>query len=120
MKAADTVIIGFADALSAPEVVWSLTEAGFRVVAFAKSGTRPALLKSRFATVEFIADPAISAKRAISDLNALARRIESAIWMPLDDISLWLIRELSNRRKITVAGATKDQADIALGQTAAV
>src|SRR5215471_15303288 len=114
MSPAATVIIGFANALSAPEVVWSLADAGFRVVAFAKSGTRPALRKSQFARVEFIADPAKSAKRAVSDLEAIARRIDGAIWMPLDDISLWLIRELSARRRIIIAGAVGEQADLAL------
>ena len=31
----DVVLVGFAEALAAPEVVWSLVDDGFQVVAFA-------------------------------------------------------------------------------------
>jgi len=37
------VLIGFADSLSAPEVVWSLQSAGFQAIAFARAGSRPSL-----------------------------------------------------------------------------
>ena len=114
MNPAATVIIGFADALSAPEAVWSLAGAGFRVIAFARNGTRPALLKSRIAKVEFVTDPALSAKRAIADLEAIDERFAGPIWMPLDDISLWLLRDLSSRRRITASGVVGEQANIAL------
>ena len=37
------VTIGFAEALSAPEVTWSLVDAGFKVIAFSRRGRRGAL-----------------------------------------------------------------------------
>jgi len=41
------VVIGFAEALAAPEVVWSLVDAGFDVAAFARRGKPAALAHSR-------------------------------------------------------------------------
>jgi len=52
-----TVVMGFADSLSAPEVVWSLVDAGFEVVAFARTHTRPALCWSRYVNVQYVTDP---------------------------------------------------------------
>ncbi len=43
----DLVVIGFAEALSGPEVAWSLIDAGYRVVAFARKGGGNALQCSR-------------------------------------------------------------------------
>jgi len=113
MTAKPTVCIGFADALSAPEVVWSLSDAGFHVVTFAKVNTRPVLLKSLLAQVEYITDPAVSVKEALADLQKLVQH-DSPILMPLDDASLWLIQELSKRISVQVAGARGRQAEVAL------
>lgn len=109
-----TVLIGFADALSAPEVAWSLADSGFQVVAFAKKRTRPALCRSRIVKVECVTDPAESLDEALSDLHKLIGSLGTPVLMPLDDASLWLIQELSKRMPACVAGATGAQAEVAL------
>ena len=35
------LLVGFAEALAAPESIWSLADAGFRLTAFSRRGTRP-------------------------------------------------------------------------------
>src|SRR5262245_4914325 len=109
-----TVLIGFADALSAPEVAWSLVGSGFRVIAFAKDTTRPALSKSRFVGLEYVTDPAESIHRSLAELQMLVQRLGKPILMALDDASLLLIRELSKRGSLRVAGPIHEEADVAL------
>jgi protein-tyrosine-phosphatase/predicted ATP-grasp superfamily ATP-dependent carboligase len=115
MSTTATVLIGFADSLSAPEVAWSLVEAGYRVVAFARKGTKPALCRSRFVRVEYVTDPDKSARGSLADLKQLVGQLDNPSVMALDDLSLWLIQEL--RRSLPtmrVAGATGKQAEVAL------
>ena len=102
----ETVLIGFADALSAPEVAWSLVDAGFRVVAFAKRGRRSALQYSHWVEVLEVSDPSIDVAGTLDDIKAVARQLTNPIVMPLDDASLWLVNELSRDGEIRVAGAT--------------
>ena len=109
-----TVLIGFADALSAPEVAWSLSDAGFRVVAFGRRGTRPALRHSRFVEMSYISDPALSASRTLSDLARVIREHENPILMPLDDDSLWLVHHLPRELEARSGGATGSQLAVAL------
>jgi hypothetical protein len=45
------VAIGFAEALSAPEVIWSLVDAGFKVIAFSRKGRRAALRQSHHVAI---------------------------------------------------------------------
>ena len=54
-----TILVGFAEALSGPEVVWSLADEGFRVMAFARRGHRSALCHSRYVTVHEVTPPEI-------------------------------------------------------------
>ena len=51
------VLIGFADALAAPETAWSLLEAGTPVVAFARRGSRPPLRRSSAIALAEVAPP---------------------------------------------------------------
>ena len=51
------ILIGFADALSAPECAWSLLESGCAVAALAKRGSRPPLRRCREITMVEITDP---------------------------------------------------------------
>lgn len=109
-----TVLIGFADSTSAPEVAWSLVGSGFRVVAFAKRKTKPALRKSQLVRVEHVADPAESVEAAVVDLRTLVQHLKNPILMPLDDASLWLFQELLKTINVRIAGVTGRQAAIAL------
>src|SRR5437879_2793754 len=109
-----TVLIGFADSTSAAEVAWSLVGSGFRVVAFAKRKTKPALRKSQLVRVEYVADPAESAESAVVDLRTLIQPLKNPILMPLDDASLWLFQELLKTIDVRIAGVTGWPAAIAL------
>src|SRR5215471_4579494 len=114
MRNSSPVAIGFADSLSAPEVVWSLKDAGLEVVAIAKANTRPALIHSRFAQIKFITDPADNFADSVSDLQRIAGEIGAPLFMALDDEFLWLIQELIKTAPVQVAGATGKSAQVAL------
>jgi protein-tyrosine-phosphatase len=109
-----TVLVGFADALSAPEVVWSLVEAGFQVQAWARKGSAPALSRSRFVRLQYVADPAVRVADTVDDLESLVMQLGSPTLMSLDDGSMWLIQELAKRVHVRVAGPTAAQAEVAL------
>ncbi len=111
------MLIGFADALAAPETAWSLIDGGSEVVAFAKRGSRPALRRSRKVRLVEITPPAHDARRALADLREL---IESGAFqsvMPLDDASVWLCRAAHDEgADIRVIGPVGDTAELALNK----
>jgi protein-tyrosine-phosphatase/formate-dependent phosphoribosylglycinamide formyltransferase (GAR transformylase) len=109
-----TVLILFADALAAPEVTWSLLDAGMDVIAVARQGSSPALVHSRRARVVEIADPAVSADRCLADLAVLLRRTPEAVVMPLDDLAIWIVHHLRQTVDVRVCGATGRNADLTL------
>src|SRR5580704_14713628 len=90
-----TVIIIFGEALSAPEVAWSLVDKGFQVVACCRKGRRSALRYSRLVRVLEVISPETDISRSLHELNDLVRSLaqDSAgpiAVMPLDDQALWL------------------------------
>jgi hypothetical protein len=107
------VLIGFAEALPAPEVVFSLLAAGHQVSAFAQSASVP-LRHLPLTALHVI--PASSAwpDDVIGWLQGLMARPDAPdIVLPLDDRGLWLVdAALGGSGK--VAGATGDQAAVAL------
>ncbi len=106
------VVIGFAESLAAPEVVSSLADAGFEVVAFSRAGHRCAVRYDRRVTVVDVPAPETS---VAATLDALARLFETAdIVMPLDDAAVFLVDEVTRDTKIPVAGPTGKQARVAL------
>lgn len=113
--ATKTVLIGFADALAAPESAWSLLEGGSRVVAFARRGSRPALRRCRGVRIVEITPPEQNAEGAVDDLCSLLGTTAYAALMPLDDSALWLCDQVSRRGvKIEIAGPTGVTAELAL------
>ena len=91
-----TVLIGFAEALSSPEVAWSLVDGGFRVEAFARKGRCAALRHSRHVTTHEITAPELDAEAALTDLNSLLASLKAndpkspLVLFPLDDSAVWL------------------------------
>lgn len=84
------VLVGFADALAAPESAWSLVDGGWRVVAFTRRGDRAPLRHSRgLETVEITA-PEKNAVRALAELRALLETQHFVGVVPLDDAAVWL------------------------------
>jgi predicted ATP-grasp superfamily ATP-dependent carboligase len=110
-----TVLIGFADALAAPETAWSLLEAGVRVVAFSHRGTRPSLRRCRGVEIVDVTSPADDADAALADLGALLRSGAYDAVMPLNDASVWLCSAAAARGSQTpVLGPTGGPAELAL------
>jgi predicted ATP-grasp superfamily ATP-dependent carboligase len=117
-----TVLIGFAEAMSAPEVTWSLVDAGCRVVAFTRKGRPSALRHSRHVECHEISAPEVDLQASRSELQALMGSLESNaadsqfVILPLDDKSVWLAKsvELGNRWKL--AGPSGAAAELALNK----
>jgi predicted ATP-grasp superfamily ATP-dependent carboligase len=111
-----SVLIGFADALAAPETAWSLVDAGYDVVAFARRGTRPALRRCHAVRIVELTPPERDALAAIDDLTNLLRpRGRYRAVMPLDDAALWLCDQAWRRGiAVDVAGPTGSTAELAL------
>jgi predicted ATP-grasp superfamily ATP-dependent carboligase len=82
--------MGFAEAMAAIESAWSLREAGFKVVAFSRNGSRPPLRHVRGVTIHNIPAPEDDAAAAAEAVQALAHRLRPAVLLPLDDHALWL------------------------------
>lgn len=89
------VIVGFAEAASAPEVVWSLADAGFDVLAFARRGRASALRRSRFVRCVEVCPPEKNVQQCLADLAAVTASAEgrSPILFPLDDTALWICNQ---------------------------
>jgi hypothetical protein len=113
------VIIGFAEALSAPEVAWSLVDRGFEVVALARRGSRAALRHSRLVRVFEVTPPETDLARTEKDLkDAITSFCESSnipvVVMPLDDYALWLFGRSDVRHEALLVGPEGEALDLAL------
>src|SRR5579884_1682793 len=95
-----TVVIAFAEALSAPEVAWSLLDAGFMVTSIARRGRGSALRHSRKVVSHEICPPEQDMAQALRDmvsvLNSFGNRHSAPLLVfPLDDTALWMCSELA-------------------------
>ena len=84
------VLIGFAESLPAPEVAWSLTDAGFRVTAFGRRGAKPLLRHCSEVRIVPVEAPERDVAAAQRDLEHAIAEDRPAVFLPLDDVSLWL------------------------------
>jgi len=117
------VLIGFAEAMSAPEVVWSLVDRGYKVIAFARKGRNSPLRYSRYVTCHEIISPEVDANAALSELDALCRqtlRDAPLVLFPLDDSAVWLSCRISAKPGLVLAGPSLNQAGIALDKAAQI
>lgn len=116
----DTLVaIGFAEALSAPEVAWSLLDAGFKVVAFSRKGRSAALRHSRLLTVYEITSPEEDWTICSKELSALLSGwsedgYRQCVLLPIDDASVWLSAPMELPARWTLAGPRGDNARLAL------
>jgi hypothetical protein len=121
-KAATVVLVGFAEALSAPESVWSLLDAGFQVVAFARKGRSSALRHSSHVECHEICPPESDLQASLSDLRALMDSIQvttsgaTLVFFPLDDKAVWLGSKLRPGGRWFLAGPMGVQAELALNK----
>jgi len=110
-----TVLIGFANALAAPETAWSLLESGSEVVALTRRGQRCALRRSREIRMIEITAPEQDPAAAIADLKSAVSDHRFEAVMPLDDVAVWLCdAACSQGLSAPVAGPTGAGADLAL------
>lgn len=117
-----TVLVGFAEALAAPEVVWSLVDSGFRVIAFARRGRASALRFSRHVVCHDITAPELDLQAALSQLRSLMNSLSAEadadglplILFPLDDKAVWLCSRLHLESGWLLAGPRGTCADLAL------
>ena len=121
-EARRTVLVGFAEASAAPEVVWSLADAGFTVVAFARRGRPSAVRHSRHVMCHEITAPEASVERALNDLQSLMGALVPAgagapnVLLPLDDTAVWLCSRAALPEGWISAGPAGPQADLALNK----
>jgi hypothetical protein len=114
------VLVGFAEAMSAPEVVWSLVDQGFQVTAFARKGRRSALHHSRHVACRDITPPEMDLEAAYSDLQALMASMNGSAdgghrtLFPLDDSAVWLCSRVQLDPDWILAGPRGDNANLAL------
>src|SRR5581483_4761300 len=83
------VVILFAEALAAPEVAWSLVDAGFKVVAVRRKGKHSALQYSRHVSAREICAPESNLQEALADMQSLldaeSESSSTSVLLPLDD-----------------------------------
>lgn len=106
-----TVLVGFANALSALEVTASLLRAGHRVIAFARRGTPVPL--SRVAAVDLVYVTAPEDDLAACTAEVARAAVGVDISMPLDDAAVHVC-DLALAPDALVAGPRADTARFAL------
>lgn len=116
---AATVLLGFAEALAAPEVLWSLSRKGFNTIAFARKGRPCPLRHSRLVTVHDVCPPEQNFNDTESDLRSLLERISESepgphVLFPLDDVAVRLSSNISLNKGWVLAGPSGERANLAL------
>jgi len=117
------VLVGFAEAMSAPEVVWSLVDRGYRVAAFARRGRRSALRCSRQVVCDEITPPDVDAGAALRELDVLCREKAQharVALFPLDDSALWLARKMASRPEVVLLGPSLEKLELALDKVSQI
>lgn len=102
------VLVGFAEALAAPESIWSLQDAGFDVHAFARSESRPAIRRMSGLTLHAIRSPREDAHAGVQQLTALLRSLRPDVVLPLDDAALWVAASATGSETGTVLAGPRD------------
>src|ERR1043166_1037545 len=118
--AAALALIGFTEALSSPEVAWSLVDAGFHVTAFSRKGRRSALRHSRYVTVFDITAPELDSSASLADLHSILSSNDASgpcVLFPLDDAALWLCCEKPLPQPWVLAGPSSAGARFALDKS---
>ncbi len=116
------MVVGFAEALSAPEAVWSLLDAGFDVIAFARRGRPSALRHSRHVVCHEICAPESDLRAAISELQSLMVSLsvhsDCSEWLlfPLDDKAVYLCSRIQLKDRWVLIGPHDGCANFALNK----
>jgi hypothetical protein len=116
------VLIGFAEALPAPEAVFSLLAAGCEVRAFARPGGGAMLRGLPIGAPVEIPAPEANAQAAVDGLKAAIEAVRPDALLALDDPALWLAGAAfgGGREGVAMAHATGEQAAVALDKAAQI
>jgi hypothetical protein len=119
------VLLGFAEAFAAIEAIWSLQSAGMDVIAFTRRGSRSAIRRIKGVTVVEIDAPEKDLAATIAELSLAVATMEPDAFLPLDDASLWLSRQidLGRQRELSdtmVVGPDLAGVDLALDKAAQI
>jgi hypothetical protein len=109
------VLVGFADALAAPEVAASLLAAGYRVVSFTRRGRPVALRKLHGVKLVEVTAPEKDLAACIREVGALAEAHD--LTMPLDDQAV-LVCDRALPADAPFAGPRGAQSHLALDKRA--
>lgn len=110
------IIIGFGEALSAPEVAWDLLDHGFKVMAFCRRGSSPPLRRIKEIRLIEVTPPERDAWETVDQIQKASQKFSASLLLPLDDASVWLCDCVSSNHGIPVAGATGQNARLALNK----
>ena len=110
------ILIGFAEALSAPEVIWCLLDAGFRVAAFTSSKHTPPLHWIKSVDVFKVTALREDAKKTIDEVRKLYKDLKASVILPLNDSAVWLCNKLADDPEINTAGPTDIRAEFSLNK----
>jgi hypothetical protein len=110
------VLMGFAEAMAAIETAWSLQGAGYKVAAFRRAGSRPAVRHVRGVQVHEVPSPETDADASAAAVAALADALRPAAVLPLDDNALWICGQLASL-SVPLAGAFGESIGYALDKS---
>jgi biotin carboxylase len=113
-KPGGTILIGFGESLSAPEVAWDLLDHGFQVSAFIRRGCSPPLRRIKTVKLVEVTAPEADAWEAVDQIGHAIQDAGARTMLPLDDASVWLCDKVSQRVSVPVAGPTGETARLAL------
>ncbi|HWS45581.1 MAG TPA: hypothetical protein VN636_06955, partial [Acidimicrobiia bacterium] len=109
------MLVGFADAIAAPEAAWSLADAGFLVSTFSRAGRRVALTRSSAVEQKLdVTPPERDAEATVRDLQRIAGTGAFDAVLPLDDQAIWTCARAFAGSTVTVVGPSGALADLAL------
>lgn len=117
MDSPTRILIGHADALSAPEFVWSLADAGYETHAFVRRGSHAAIRRSRCAIVHEITPAEEDSSAAAEDVIRLANQLDVAAVAPLDDEAVWLCDRAAEFVNAKIVGPTGQAAAFTLDKS---
>jgi hypothetical protein len=110
-RSSQSVLVGFADALAAPEAAASLLAAGYRVASFSRRGRAVALRRMRGVEIVEVTAPEDDLAACLTEVTALAGAHD--VVMPLDDQAV-LVCDRGLAADALLAGPRGTQARLAL------
>ena len=109
------MLVGFGEALAAPETVWSLLDGGCDVVAFSRRGSATSLRYIHGVEVVEITAPESDASATTDELRMLIHQREFACVMPLDDAAIWVCARAAQSSGLSIVGpSTRETIELAL------